>query len=286
MPEAEAGGPEIVSVSSTSKLSASIGVPEEEFINMQKSDPAVTLRLLLSKKQNQATTSSERTTSDSAPSNAEINSSVRQYSFLLRLTKDYTQRDVLKQIEENPTSAYGHLDFMRKLHNPLTSESTMGKVLQMGSIIDQFAKVVQKKMENGTKVTTQQQAHTLFYEKAQNAQAEADNQMKNAIEGNPGLKTCDENIAFYERRIEALQAQIDDYNRKIFDEQTKRAKIQKEINASTQELIDAKGREGIEAFSVVEVVAEEIKTLESWNIVVEKELASLRKIYLDCVKDL
>jgi hypothetical protein len=48
MPEAEAGGPDIVSVSSTSRLSASLGVQEEEFTNMQKSDPAGTLRLLLS----------------------------------------------------------------------------------------------------------------------------------------------------------------------------------------------------------------------------------------------
>jgi uncharacterized protein (UPF0218 family) len=86
--------------------------------------------------------------------------------------------------------------------------------------------------------------------------------------------------------FEALQAQIDDYKRKIFDKQTKRAKIQEEINASTQELIDAKGREGIEAFSATEVVADEIKALESSNIVVEKEMTSLRKIYLDCVKDL
>jgi hypothetical protein len=161
MPEAVAGGPEIVSVSSPSKLSASIGLPEEEFINMQKSDLAGTLRLLLSKKQQQATPSSEHTTSDSGPSNAEIDSTVRQDSLLLRLTKDYAQKDVLKLIEEIPASAYGHLDFLRKLHNPLTSESTMGKVLQMGSIIDQYAKVVQKKLENGTRLSTQQQAHSI-----------------------------------------------------------------------------------------------------------------------------
>jgi hypothetical protein len=165
MPEAEAGGPEIVSVSLTSKLSASIGVPEEEFINMQMSDPAGTLRILLSKKQSQAATSSERTPSDSTPSNADINSTVRQVSLLLRLTNDYAPRDVLKCIEESPSSAYGHLYFLRKLHNPLTSERTMGKVLQMGSIIDQFAKAMQKKIENGTRLNTQQQAHALFYEK-------------------------------------------------------------------------------------------------------------------------
>jgi hypothetical protein len=96
MPEAEAGGPDLASVSSTSKLSASLGVQEEEFVNMHKSDLAGTLRLLLSKKQSQAATSSEHTTSDSAPSNADMNSQVRQDSLLLKLTIDFTQRDVLK----------------------------------------------------------------------------------------------------------------------------------------------------------------------------------------------
>jgi hypothetical protein len=91
---------------------------------------------------------------------------MRQDSLLLRLTNDYVQRDVLKSIEESPSSAFGHLEFLRKLHNPLTTESTMGKVLQTGSITDQFAKAVQKKAENGTRLSTQQQAHALFYEKA------------------------------------------------------------------------------------------------------------------------
>jgi hypothetical protein len=134
MPEAEAGGPEIISASLTSKLSASLGVQEEEFANMQKSDPAGTLRLLLSKIQSQAPTSSEHTTSDSAPSNTEINSQVRQDSLLLRLTTDFTQWDVLKQLEENPTCAYNHLAFLKKLHNPLTNEAILGKVIQLGSI--------------------------------------------------------------------------------------------------------------------------------------------------------
>jgi hypothetical protein len=141
---------------------------------MQKSDPAGTLRLLLSKKQSQAATSSEHTTSDSAPSNVEINSQVRQDSLLLRLATDFTQRDVLKQLEENPACAYSHLEFLKKLHNPLTNEATLGKVIQLGSIVDQYTKVVQKIIENGTRQATQQQAQTMFYEKAQQAQAEAD----------------------------------------------------------------------------------------------------------------
>jgi hypothetical protein len=166
MPEAEVGGPDILSVSSTSKLSASLGVQEEEFANMHKSDPAGTLRLLLSKKQSQATTSSERTPSDSNLSNAEINSMVRQDSLLLKLTTTFVNKDVLKQIEENPACAYSHLAFLKKLHNPLTKEETLGKVIQLGSIVDQYAKAVQKRLDNDTRLATQQQAQAMFFEMA------------------------------------------------------------------------------------------------------------------------
>jgi hypothetical protein len=106
-------------------------VQEEEFANMHKSDPAGTHRLLLSKKQSQATTSSERATSDSTPSNTEISSMVRQDSLLLKLTTDFTQRDVLKQLEENSACAYSHLAFLKKLHNPLTNEIILGMVIQL-----------------------------------------------------------------------------------------------------------------------------------------------------------
>jgi hypothetical protein len=144
MPEAEAGGPDLVSVSSTSRLSASLGVQEEEFTNMQKSDPAGTLKLLLSKRQSQQTTSSEHATSDSAPSNSDIDLRVRQDSLLLKLTTTFVHGDVLKQIEEQPACAYSHLAFLKKFHNPLTNEDTLGKVIQLSSIVDQYAKAVQK----------------------------------------------------------------------------------------------------------------------------------------------
>jgi hypothetical protein len=122
---------------------------------------------------------------------------VRQDSLLLRLTTDFTQRDVLKQLEENPACAYSHLAFLKKLHNPLTNEATLGKVIQLGSIVDQYAKAVQKRIENGRRIVIQQQAQTMFYEKAQQAQAEADKLSTQAVERNPGVENCDKNIAFY-----------------------------------------------------------------------------------------
>jgi hypothetical protein len=286
MPEAEVGGPDILSVSSTSKLSASLGVQEEEFANMHKSDPAGTLRLLLSKKQSQATTSSERTPSDSNLSNAEINSMVRQDSLLLKLTTTFVNKDVLKQIEENPACAYSHLAFLKKLHNPLTKEETLGKVIQLGSIVDQYAKAVQKRLDNDTRLATQQQAQAMFFEKAQKAQAEVDKLSSQANEGDPRIENSDKNIAFYQQQIGFLEDQIKGYKHKISEEQTLKAQIQEEMKASTQEMIDAKGMEGIQAFSAAEVVAEEIKSLESSNLLVEGELATLKRIYADCTKDL
>jgi chromosome segregation ATPase len=193
---------------------------------------------------------------------------------------------VLKQLEENPACAYSHLAFLKKLHNPLTDETTLGKVIQLGSIIDQFAKAVQKRNDNDTRLATQQQAQAMFYERAQKAQAEVDRLSSQADESNPGVENCNKNIAFYKQQIELLENQIVGYRRKIIEEEVEKARIEKETKASTQELIDAQGREGIQAFSAAEVVAEEIKFLESSNLVVEKELATLKRIYADCTKDL
>jgi chromosome segregation ATPase len=263
-----------------------LGVQEEEFTNMQKSDPAGTLKLLLSRKANQGDTSSEHTTTDSAPSNSEIDSMVRQDSLLLKLTTTFVQRDVLKQIEEQPACAYSHLAFLKKLHNPRTDEETLGKVIQLSSIVDQYAKAVQKRIDNNTRLATQQQAQTMFFEKAQQAQAEVERLSSQLVEGNSDLKECDDKVAHYKEQIKLLEEQIVGYRRKIIEEETKRARIEKETKASTQEQIDAYGREGLQAFGSAEVVGEEIKSLESSNLVVEKEMATLKKIYADCTKNL
>jgi hypothetical protein len=42
----------------------------------------------------------------------------------------------------------------------------------------------------------------------------------------------------------------------------------------------------VDDVAYAEVVGEEIKSLESSNFVVEKEMATLKKIYADCTKNL
>ncbi|KAK2429502.1 hypothetical protein QL285_027934 [Trifolium repens] len=126
----------------------------------------------------------------------------------------------------------------------------------------------------------------MFFEKAQKAQAEVDKLSSQLKEGNLGIKDCDKNIAHYKQQIKLLEEKNVGYRRKIIDEETKRARLEQEVKTSTQELIDENGREGLQAFSSAEVVAEEIKSLESSNLVVEREFATLKKIYTECTKDL
>jgi chromosome segregation ATPase len=196
------------------------------------------------------------------------------------------QRDVLAQLEANPACAYSHLAFLKKFHNPLTDEITLGKVIQLGSIIDQFAKAVQKRNDNDTRLATQQQAQAMFFERAQKAQAEVDRLSLQLKGGNPGVESCDKNIAHYKQQIKVLEEQIVSYRRKIIEEETEKARLEREAKAATQEQIDAYGREGIQAFSSAEVIAEEITDLESSKLVVDKELTTLKKIYAECTKNL
>jgi peptidoglycan hydrolase CwlO-like protein len=102
----------------------------------------------------------------------------------------------------------------------MTSEETLGKVIQLSSIIDQYAKAVQRRLDNDTRLTTQQQAHAMFFEKAQKAQAEVDKLSSQLKEGNPGIKDCDKNIAHYKQQIKLLEEQIVGYRRQIIDEET------------------------------------------------------------------
>jgi hypothetical protein len=284
MKEAEAGGSDILPASSTSKLSTSLGVPEEDFINMQSSDPMATLRLLLTK-QAPPQSSSDKA-SDSTQSAEEINSTVRQDYLLLRLTTDFVMKDVPKLIKENPSAAFGHLNFLKKLHNPLTNDETLGKILQIESIIDQLAKAVQHEQDTATRLDAKKQAHDLLLERAKSAQAEVDRLAEEAKERNPQIKACDENISDWENHIIVLQSQINDYRRRIAEEEAKRSKLQEDANSSIKPLIDEKGREGLKAYSASAAIFEEVKSLENAHHVMDKEIGSLTKLYWEFVKHL
>ncbi|MCI42955.1 hypothetical protein A2U01_0064192, partial [Trifolium medium] len=74
MKEAEEGGSEILPETSTSKLSASLGMPEVEFVHLKEEDPMASLKLLLTKKPFEYHVSNSPSVDHSNPSSSEINS--------------------------------------------------------------------------------------------------------------------------------------------------------------------------------------------------------------------
>jgi hypothetical protein len=152
MPEAAEGGSEILPVSSTSKLSADIGLSEMQFIAMKDSDPAAALKMLLSSKGNKDQNKSASHHSSSTASDSEICSTVRQDSLLLKLHTDYINQDVFSLIEATPSSAFSHLGFLKKFHNPMTDGATLSKVIQLENLIDGFTQAIQRRKTNAMKL--------------------------------------------------------------------------------------------------------------------------------------
>ncbi|MCI70510.1 protein gar2-like, partial [Trifolium medium] len=56
--------------------------------------------------------------------------------------------------------------FLNNLHNPYTDHETLSKVIKLESILEQFARAVQKKQHNSQRLSGQRIAHAALYEKA------------------------------------------------------------------------------------------------------------------------
>jgi predicted nucleic acid-binding Zn-ribbon protein len=268
MPEATEGGSDILPVSSTSKLSADIGLSEMQFIAMQKSDPAAALKMLLTSK----------TASDS-----EINSTVRQDSLLLRLHTDYINQNIFSQIEANPSSAFSHLGFLKKLHNPLTDGATLSKVIQLENLIDGFTQAIQKKQINVLKLEAQVQAHAALVEKARTAQANVECWEKD-IESNPEITACNEHITAWEAEVVELNLRIQTLNIRINDEKTKREEARAKISSTVKAKIEKEANAGIKFFSASAAIDEEIQGLEKSNKILDKEISSFQSLYEELKK--
>ncbi|KAK2442745.1 serine/threonine-protein phosphatase 7 long form protein [Trifolium repens] len=283
MPEATEGGPEILPVSSTSKLSADIGLSEMQFIAMKDSDPAAALKMLLSSKGNKDRNKSASHHSSSTASDSEINSTVRQDSLLLRLHSDYINQDVFSLIEANPSSAFSHLGFLKKLHNPLTDGATLSKVIQLENLIDDFTQAIQKRKVNVLKLEAQTHAHAALVEKAKTAQANVE-RLEKEIESNAEITECNDNIAAWENEVAELNLKIQSLNAKIDAEKVKRDEAKANLSSAVKAQIDKEANEGIKFFSASAAVDEEIQNLVESNKVLDKEVSSFKNLYEDLKK--
>ncbi|KAK2442624.1 serine/threonine-protein phosphatase 7 long form protein [Trifolium repens] len=284
MPEATEGGSDILPVSSTSKLSADIGMSEMEFIAMKDSDPAAALKMLLSSKGNKDQSKGASHHSSSTASDTEISSTVRQDSLLLKLHTDYINQDVFALIEANPSSAFSHLGFLKKLHNPLTDEATLSKVIQLENLIDGFTQAIQRKKMNAMKLEAQTHAHAALVEKAKTAQANVE-RFEKEIESNAELTEYNQNIAAWEGEIAELHLKIQSLNAKIDAEKIKRDEAKANLTTAVKAWIDKEANEGIKSFSASAAVEEEIQNLEKSSKVLDKEVSSFKSLYEDLKKN-
>ncbi|XP_045831628.1 uncharacterized protein LOC123923022 [Trifolium pratense] len=242
MKEAEAGGSELLPETSTSKLSASIGLPEED---------------------------------------SEINSSVRQDSLISKLYSDFINGDILASMEEHPSNAFKHKSFLNRLHNPHTDVETLGKVIKLESILDQFAITVQNLRHNSQKLAGQQAAYDALFEKAMAAQSKVEQMKAQAQQPGLGIQECNSNIAKWEAEIQSFRAEIADREQKILEEKNKRSKIEEAVAATTQESIRDAAKEGISHFSAADVIKEEIKSLEDAIKIQSVEVGLIKDHYAD-----
>ncbi|XP_045797957.1 uncharacterized protein LOC123892183 [Trifolium pratense] len=277
--EAEAGGSELLPETSTSKLSASLGLAEEEFISLQIHDPEAALKLLISKTTTDPVSSSGP--NNSTASDSEINSSVRQDSLISKLYTDFINGDILASVEEHPANAFKHKSFLNKLHNPQTDLETLGKVIQLESILDQFATTVQSLKRNSQKLVGQQAAYDALFEKAMAAQSKVDQMKAQVQQPGLGIQECTNNISQWEAEIESLRAEIADREKKILEEKAKRTKIEEAVAATTQESIREAAKEGISHFSAATVIKEEIKSLEDAIKIQTVEVGLIKDHYAD-----
>ncbi|KAK2426398.1 serine/threonine-protein phosphatase 7 long form protein [Trifolium repens] len=280
MPEATEGGSDILPVSSTSKLSAEIGISEMQFIAMKDSDPAAALKMLLSSKGSKERSKGTSHHSSSTASDTDISSTVRQDSLLLKLHTDYVNQDVFALIEANPSSAFSHLGFLKKLHNPLTDEATLSKVIQLENLIDGFTQAIQRKKMNTMKLEAQTHAHAALVEKAKTAQANVE-RFEKEIESNAELTEYTQNIAAWEGEIAELHLKIQSLNAKIDAEKIKRDEAKANLTTAVKAWIDKEANEGIKSFSASAAVEEEIQNLEKSSKVLDKEVSSFKSLYED-----
>jgi hypothetical protein len=249
-----------------------------QFIAMKETDPAAALKMLLSSKGNKEQSKGASHHSSSTASDTEISSTVRQDSLLLKLRTDYINQDVLALIEANPSSAFSHLGFLKKLHNPLTDGATLSKVIQLENLIDGFTQAIQKRKVNVLKLEAQTHAHAALVEKAKTAQANVE-RLEKDIESNAELIECNDNITAWENEVADLNLKIQSLNAKIEAEKAKRDEAKANLTTAVKAWIDKEANEGIKFFSASAAVDEEIQSLVKSSKVLDTEISSFKSLY-------
>jgi hypothetical protein len=223
--------------------------------------------------------SSSDTGDTSSKSEASIRQNVRQDSLLLKFHSEYLNGDMLKSIEENTNAAFAHKNFLNQLHNPLTDQDTLSKVIQFESIIEQFAKAVQKKEYTLGRMSHQKLAQAIVFDKANRSVEKVEAMKTQKANSGEGVQECISNIDKWQEEIAGLRAEIVKRELLIHSEQEKRKQLEEAATQAHQEAIEKEAREGLRYFSASEALQEDVKSLESNVQVIDVELALLKTHY-------
>ncbi|MCH79637.1 hypothetical protein A2U01_0000390 [Trifolium medium] len=162
------GGSSIPAVSSsTSKLSADIGVSPKVFKKMHETKPDEALAILIK-----------------------------------------AREDAFERLKADPKAFYSMKAFLAELQTPLTNESMFSLVTQIEAHLDQFAKDLQKLLNNEEQVKAQRLAQAILWEKANISCAKVKQMKKQSNDTTPGVNTCKENIAQWTLEIQDLQIKM------------------------------------------------------------------------------
>jgi hypothetical protein len=274
--EAEEGGDDILPVSSTSKLSADIGLSEDEFVKMQEDNPATALNLLLTKKWAKSQTSSEGTQSNSSLQSTDS----RQAALMAKLQTDFVEQDVLQAIEANPATAFSYLAFLKKLQNPLTDRSIQVTLNRLEFLIGNYATAYRNKVDSEARLKARQENHANLLKKA-SAANETVEQLQKEVDttSHSATQEQDQNISKWEQHVANLKLQIQEYEEKIVAEKVKRKENLLAATSNLEKKIAVEAKKGIDYFSASVAIDGEVQTLVETNDILDVELATYRRLY-------
>ncbi|MCH98631.1 hypothetical protein A2U01_0019636, partial [Trifolium medium] len=233
------GGSSIPAVSSsTSKLSADLGVTPEVFKQMHETKLNEALAMLL-----QARGSSSSTASGS---NASIKA--KHDALIHKFALEFIQEDAFEKLNANPKAFYGMKAFLVELQVPMTSKPMLSVITQIEAHIDQYAKDLQRFLNNEEQVKAQRLAQVILWEKANISNA------KWTVE------------------IQELQIKIAELECKIVEEKAKQQYLESKTAEISQVAINKETRDSIEHFSSAKVIDEAIIRLNEDNEVLAEKM--------------
>jgi hypothetical protein len=261
------GGSSIDPQSSTSKISATAGIPETLLQGLDVSTPEEALEKLLSS--GSFNTNSEGT---SAPTRNEEAARLDQAHLEARFIEEFLQRDVLEVIDNDPHAFFGLKALLQQLQTDRTKEAMLFLVNQVEALIEQFAKNQQMLIHAQQSYQAQMQAHASALADATVCNAEVSNLKSGVTAAYLKTAACEENIARWRAEIRELET-------KIAEEERLQEHYFKLATEVTPAQIEAKANEGLRLYSDAATLKATAQRFDRESNLLKIKLSQLKEVY-------